>query len=407
MTSDDTWSGSSSGNGGRRSAVKNRVRRVLEKARGRTGIENGSTLPSSSVTTTTPPRDLSTAVKNGSSLQSSSVTTTMPPRDPPTAVKNGSSLSTSSVASTMPPRDPPTAVKNGSSLPSSPVSTTTPIDLPAAAIVEAASIGGLGGVVDGDTPPSPFDYVPLNDTVATTTRNGRIAACDEIDAFRSDVSAAFAIPASPLPFTIPDLSASQYARLRRGERVEFQQEMGLEGNGYVVIDVKAPAKVVWECLLDFHSYPDLIPTVRDVTMYTNTHLNEDYYHEDKVEYEDGRYAILKHGIPSVTRAAFTLSKFKLKIAAIHKYRPHPQGDYMIFTLDQANKNMILQNAKGIWHTQSNPDGKGEDYTRVWLLCELRVSRMLPKFIVDYAAKKAMPRATTWLKPQVETAASLW
>ncbi|KAK1744154.1 hypothetical protein QTG54_004687 [Skeletonema marinoi] len=79
---------------------------------------------------------------------------------------------------------------------------------------------------------------------------------------------------------------------------------------------------------------------------------------------------------------------------------------MIFTLDPASSNMALKYAKGIWYTQSNPDGK-EGHTRVWLLCELKVSRLLPQWIVDYAASRAMPRATTWLKPQVETAAQLW
>jgi hypothetical protein len=49
----------------------------------------------------------------------------------------------------------------------------------------------------------------------------------------------------------------------------------------------------------------------------------------------------------------------------------------------------------------------QEYTRVWLLCELGVSRALPPFIVDYAAKRAMPRATSWLKPEVEAAANLW
>jgi hypothetical protein len=49
----------------------------------------------------------------------------------------------------------------------------------------------------------------------------------------------------------------------------------------------------------------------------------------------------------------------------------------------------------------------QEWTRVWLICELRVSPMLPSFIVDYAARRAMPRATTWLKPQVETASKLW
>ena len=141
-------------------------------------------------------------------------------------------------------------------------------------------------------------------------------------------------------------------------------------------------------------------------MYTNTHLTKDYRAEKPLDFEDGTAAICKHGVPSVTRAQFSLSKFRLKIAAVHKYRPHPKGDYMIFTLDPASRNMALKYAKGIWYTQSNPDGK-EGYTRVWLLCELRVSRLMPQWIVDYAASRAMPRATTWLKPQTEAAATLW
>ena len=127
----------------------------------------------------------------------------------------------------------------------------------------------------------------------------------------------------------------------------------------MVLDVKAPPDVVWECLLDFQSYPETIPTVREVTMYTNTHLSGDYRSEKPVAFEDGTMATLAHGIPSVTRAAFTLSKFRLKIAAIHRYTPHPVGDYMVFTLDPACTNLVLKDAKGIWHTQSNPDNKGE------------------------------------------------
>jgi len=237
-----------------------------------------------------------------------------------------------------------------------------------------------------------------------------VAPVTEIDALKGDVSAAFSMPPPPLPFTLPTLTAEQKNELLAGERVQYQSDMGREGSGFVVLDVKAPSAVVWECLLDFYSYPQTIPTVRDVQMFTNTHLADDYYAEEAVErkeYQDGTLAALKHGIPSVTRASFSLSKFRLKIAAIHKYRPHPQGDYMIFTLDPACTNVVLQNAKGVWHTESNPDGLGDEYTRVWLLCELKVSNLLPKWITDYAAKRAMPRATSWLKPTVETAAELW
>jgi hypothetical protein len=210
---------------------------------------------------------------------------------------------------------------------------------------------------------------------------------------------------SPLPFTLPPLTAEQTDLLQKGERVQYQAKMGREGNGYVVMDVRAPDYVVWECLLDFESYPENIGTVKSMRMFTSTHLNSSYIAEDPVLPGTGR-STRHYGRASVTRASFVLSKFKLNIAAVHKYRPHPDGHYMTFSLDKACKNVVLQDAKGIWFTQPCPDGR-QDYTRVWLLCELKVSPILPTFIVDYAARRAMPRATTWLKPVVETAANRW
>lgn len=203
----------------------------------------------------------------------------------------------------------------------------------------------------------------------------------------------------PLPFQLPSLSDNQLRDLHNGERIQNQKQMGREGNGYVVFDVKAPPEAIWECLLDFQAYPDNIGTVRRMEMFTNTHLDNSFYSEKSVSPELGR-ATRHFGIPSVTRARFILSKFQLNIAAVHKYRPHPDGHYMEFSLDKACKNIVLKDAKGTWYTQSNPDGR-TGYTRVWLLCELRVSRMLPTPIVDYASQRAMPRATTWLRPLAE------
>ena len=167
------------------------------------------------------------------------------------------------------------------------------------------------------------------------------------------------VTAEPPSFDLPKLTDEQQRQLDMGERVQYQNDMGREGSGFVVLDVKAPPDVVWECLLDFQSYPETIPTVREVTMYTNTHLSGDYRSEKPVAFEDGTMATLAHGVPSTTRAAFTLSKFRLKIAAIHQYTPHRDGDYMVFTLDPACTNLVLKAAKGVWHTQSNPDNKGE------------------------------------------------
>ena len=187
----------------------------------------------------------------------------------------------------------------------------------------------------------------------------------------------------PLPFQLPSLDREQSRRLVAGERVQFQSDMGRAGSGYVVWDVRAPAAVVWDCLLNFPSYPRMMSTVREVDL------------------EDG--GARRPGVPSVTRARFSLSKFRLHVAAVHEYRPHPRGDHMTFALDPTCQNPIMKHAQGVWHTESDPDGRA-GVTRVWLLCELRVSRVVPQWIVDYAAARAMPRATTWLKPVTEAAA---
>ena len=204
---------------------------------------------------------------------------------------------------------------------------------------------------------------------------------------------------TPLPFRLPKLTREQKMKLVAGERIQEQSKMGRDGSGYVVLDVKAPDYVVWECLLDFEKYPEYIGTVRSMQMFTNTHLKQSYIAEKPVLPGTGRET-RHYGTASITRASFVLSKFLLKIAAVHKYRPHPAGHYMEFTLDKACRNVVLKDAKGIWYTECNPDGR-KGYTRIWLLCELSVSRVLPTFIVDYAAKRAMPRASNWIQPVVE------
>jgi hypothetical protein len=246
-------------------------------------------------------------------------------------------------------------------------------------IANAASIGGLGDEND-DSVELAYDYqrVPIpprtvRDPASTMSpviknnknpedvlvlRNSpprRPVTTAEVDAIRSDIPAAYA---DPLPFTLPVLSSLQKQRLAAGERVQEQSKMGGEGSGYVVLDVQAPPFVVWECLLDFESYPTTIPTVRDVRFFSSENLKSGYIAEKPIDPSTGR-ELRHYGTPSTTRAAFILSKFRLNIAAIHNYRPHPDGHYMVFTLDPECTNVVLQSAKGIWYTQTNPDGKGE------------------------------------------------
>jgi len=227
---------------------------------------------------------------------------------------------------------------------------------------------------------------------------------EEFDVIESDVPSATAF-IEPLPFKLPKFTDEQRTKLVNGERIQEQSRMGREGSGYVVLDIEAPPYVIWECLLNFESYPQLIPTVRTMQLYTSTKLNTGFVNEKPLLPGTGRET-RHYGTPSITRASFILSKFRLNIAAIHKYTPHPDGDYMTFTLDPSCTNVVLKGAKGTWHTEENPDGR-KGFTRVYLLASLQISRALPKIIVDYAAERAMPRATNWLKPEVEALKESW
>jgi carbon monoxide dehydrogenase subunit G len=68
------------------------------------------------------------------------------------------------------------------------------------------------------------------------------------------------------------------------------------GSGYVVMDVLADSKTVWETLLNFERYAEMIPTIRKVRITSRP---------------------WKH----LTKGLFTLSKFRFRLSVVHKHRP--------------------------------------------------------------------------------------
>lgn len=385
---------------GSRLQVRRRVKAVLEKARIRTGVRNGS------VTSSPPP----------------------PPRSTPTVVAEAATIGGlgdgaadivfTQVEKTSTSSSSSSYIKNGTNGATNVTDETTAQDKnenqmnsTSIRFFEDEELGlqkKNGAFPNGESftsssatdTPTTNGYAKSKDetTTSAATTDVRLRKPKDFDVIRGDMPSANAF-VEPLPFKLPSLSANQKKKLADGERIQEQSRMGREGSGYVVLDVEAPPYIVWECLLDFESYPELIPTVRAMQLYTSTKLNTGYTGEKPVLPGTGRET-RHYGTPSITRACFVLSKFRLNIAAIHRYTPHPKGDYMEFTLDPSCTNMVLKGAKGTWYTEENPDGR-EGFTRVYLLAGLEISRALPTFIVDYAAERAMPRATTWLKPEVE------
>ena len=71
---------------------------------------------------------------------------------------------------------------------------------------------------------------------------------------------------------------------------------GCMGSGYVVVDVLADSKTVWETLLNFERYAEMIPTIR-------------------------RVRVTSRPWKGVTKGLFTLSKFRFRLSVVHKHRP--------------------------------------------------------------------------------------
>ena len=425
---------------GSRLQVRRRVKAVLEKARIRTGVRNGSVVSSPPP----PPRSTPTVVAEAATIGGlgdgaadivfTKIGKTSPSPSSSFISRNGTNGASNTTEPTTEQVNVEPPPLNSTRLPFFPDE-----DL---GLESKNGISPNGSILENTatTTDSPktngHASIKTSTTTATTTTDIHPRKPKDFDVIRGDMPSANAF-VEPLPFKLPSLSTDQKNKLIDGERIQEQSRMGREGSGYVVLDVEAPPYVVWECLLDFESYPELIPTVKSMQLYTSTKLNTGYTGEKPVLPGTGRET-RHYGTPSITRASFILSKFRLNIAAIHRYTPHPKGDYMEFTLDPSCTNMVLKGAKGTWYTEENPDGREvsqtelvgvsmwcdfssirlrlilplsilppgkqhlyQGFTRVYLLAGLQISRALPKFIVDYAAERAMPRATKWLKPEVE------
>ena len=170
---------------------------------------------------------------------------------------------------------------------------------------------------------------------------------------------------------LPHLTRQDKLELAAGQRIQLQYREGRSGRGLVVLDVPASPETVFNTLSLFDRYESLIPTVRSVKIYND---------EDDDEL--------------VNHAEFSLSKFRLKVNVVHTICPEDQ--IIRFTLDRNRPNLVMREADGFWLVEA-PADRPSGYSRVWLSANIVVSRVVPTMLVDYAAARALPRATMWLQ----------
>lgn len=175
--------------------------------------------------------------------------------------------------------------------------------------------------------------------------------------------------ASDSSVSLPFLSPRDKMSLAAGENVQRQDRDGSRGKGIVVVDVFAPADTVFDTLCQFSMYEDMIPTVRSSSVISRDGLN--------------------------TAAAFTLSRFQLRVNVVH--RVFKEQRIVKFRLDDDRPNFVFEEAIGFWHVQA-PKDRPEGWSRVYLSACILTNVMIPPLIMDYAASRALTRASKWIKP---------
>jgi len=186
------------------------------------------------------------------------------------------------------------------------------------------------------------------------------------------------LPAAEQPKrpALPRLTTSELKTLLGGRRVQRQSRVGPVGHGLVVMDVNADIATVMAVLSDVQRYPQRISTVREAVMHPG-------------------------GSRNLCKTRFKLSRFKLDVQVelfLSKAR-----NMLEFRLDKTSGRMqgaVFDEARGYWYLEPCPE-RDDGWTRVWLNARVQCSPLLPSAVIDYAATKALPRATTWLAPVCE------
>mmetsp|Transcript_38478 Transcript_38478/g.86768 ORF Transcript_38478/g.86768 Transcript_38478/m.86768 type:complete len:330 (+) Transcript_38478:77-1066(+) len=176
------------------------------------------------------------------------------------------------------------------------------------------------------------------------------------------------------------LTPTDIETLQSGQPVQKQQREGTMGSGLVVFEVAAPPSVVLDCLGNFEDYPQMIPVVRRAEVLS-------------------RSPTLDGGI--LARLNYRISRLWISLSVVHVV--DTIAGVVRFGLDTTSSRTVLQEADGFWQVEQAP-GDHPGRSRVWLRVSLRASSLLPHWIIDYAAERALRRATSWLKPYTE---QLW
>eukprot|EP00521_Asterionellopsis_glacialis_P012827 CAMPEP_0195307840 /NCGR_PEP_ID=MMETSP0707-20130614/37918_1 /TAXON_ID=33640 /ORGANISM="Asterionellopsis glacialis, Strain CCMP134" /LENGTH=363 /DNA_ID=CAMNT_0040372093 /DNA_START=247 /DNA_END=1338 /DNA_ORIENTATION=- len=168
--------------------------------------------------------------------------------------------------------------------------------------------------------------------------------------------------------------------LASGKPYETQQksDTGNAGRALVVQDVHVPTTVVWDRILDYNHYAQMVPKTLE---------SQNYAVEKRRHGQQLIYTRMKVGFPL----------FQMEFFVKHNYQPSQNS--LTWTLDYT-KRSDFDDSCGYWYIIPHPDNPTQ-WTRVYYSIGVSMFSWVPKFAVDFMSSKALADATAWVKKHSE------
>ena len=151
------------------------------------------------------------------------------------------------------------------------------------------------------------------------------------------------------------------------------------GRGLVVQEVHAPPNVVWDRILDFDHYVDMVPRTFECKNY--------HVQKQKPAKRDALertiFTKFKIGLPLIPKMTFYVK---------HLY--YPSLNSLTWTLDYSKKS-DFDDSVGYWYVVPHPHRSG--WSRVYYSVAVNMYDWVPKSVVNFMSTKALTDATAWVK----------
>ena len=181
-------------------------------------------------------------------------------------------------------------------------------------------------------------------------------------------------PYEPVPLDIA-LDQEQLERLADGKLVIMTieaEESG--GTGIGVIDIAAPAAVVWSRITGFEHYPEWVGPVKFCEVY--------------------------HQAGDTTNSHVKISGFLYSYEYFLTNIFWPETGMLTWTLDYSRES-DFDDCVGAWFVEPHPEK--QNWSRAWFSNDLKLSGPIPGFLMGIIKKKGIKDATSWVKEQSEEA----